>query len=101
MRTAAKLKTFARASPRAEGADVPPEAAPPRREGPSALLDQILAMILLRLPKREGVTVEAHTGWQVRKHEAVVANWRDEVGCLPRATDALNPDDLDAQGMGP
>ena len=64
---------------------------PPPSEAPSALLDAILAMILMRVPPRPGADDEAHVRWLQQKHVAFVQNWRDELGVLPRSTDAIDP----------
>ena len=64
---------------------------PPPKEPPSALLDAILAMILMRVPPRPGADDEAHVRWLQQKHVAFVQNWRDELGVLPRSTDAIDP----------
>ena len=64
---------------------------PPPSEPPSALLDAILAMILMRVPPRPGADDEAHVRWLQQKHVAFVQNWRDELGVLPRSTDAIDP----------
>ena len=63
---------------------------PPPKEPPSALLDAILAMILMRVPPRPGADDEAHVRWLQQKHVAFVQNWRDELGVLPRSTDAID-----------
>ena len=45
---------------------------PPPKEPPSALLDAILAMILMRVPPRPGADDEAHVRWLQQKHVAFV-----------------------------
>ena len=79
---------MARDLPAAAVAAAPP---PPPSEPPSALLDAILAMILMRVPPRPGADDEAHVRWLQQKHVAFVQNWRDELGVLPRSTDAIDP----------
>ena len=66
------------------------------REPPSALLDAILAMILLRIPPRPGVDGEQHIRWIQQKHAAFVQIWRDELGVLPRSSDATDPSEVAA-----
>ena len=48
-------------------------------------------MILMRVPPRPGADDESHVRWLQQKHVAFVQNWRDELGVLPRSTDAIDP----------
>ncbi|KAJ1454323.1 hypothetical protein M885DRAFT_522182 [Pelagophyceae sp. CCMP2097] len=57
-------------------------------DAPSALLDSILAMIFVRYPRRSGTSREAHNAWLSSLHTALVDQWRDEIVCLPRGSDA-------------
>ena len=75
----------------------PAPAAPPR-EPAASLLGAILAMVLLRVPRRRGASPAEHAAWIRRKHEDLVAIWRDDVGLLPRATDALDARELRVEG---
>ena len=41
--------------------------------------------------REPGADDEAHVRWLQQKHVAFVQNWRDELGVLPRSTDAIDP----------